>query len=341
MKTLRLVLFACVAAAASVSPAAAACMSSHPIRSAAGTDPADRSFIWSSTVFAPFYFPTYAPLAYVPPITSQLQASFWVSGLGDPAYGAGQDNGSRSLAADGDLAFVHDTSPFDIYFAAELDSDWSSSGVDGCPASGGCTCLLLSDVDSQQRNGLFALVGAANDPVGGTFFNLTGSDPLGNGEPIVLQEVPRPVVTDVQRPQADTVEITVTVPGRARGVYEAASGAGCACGPTEYLIRRQIVPRDSPAPTGRAPGSWPVAPLAGGGGQTATPVNGSVTVEATCAGGDADVYLVTELFFDSGFSTAFVSGNSIPVECGGNLSGEFLLDVRNLFQQPRPRGKNR
>ncbi|NIL99521.1 MAG: hypothetical protein GTN89_00845 [Acidobacteria bacterium] len=322
-------------------PAGANCVSSHPISTANGTDPAYRSFIWTSTVFEPFYFPTYAPLDYQPPITPQLQASFWLSGMGDPAIGAGHDNGSRDLSdpAVGDLAYQSD--PFPVYFGAELDSDWSFPGIDGCPPAGGCTCLLLSDVDAQQRHGLFALVGAANDPVGGTFFNLTGSDPLGNGLPIVLREVPRPVVTDVQRPQADTVEITVTVRGRAAGVYDAASGAGCACGPTEFLVRQRVLPRDSVPPTGRTPTSWAVAPLVGGGAQTPTPVDGSVTVESTCPGGDTDVYLVTELFFDSGFSTAFVSGNSIPVECGGNLSGEFLLDVRTLFEQPRPRGKNR
>jgi hypothetical protein len=66
-----------------------------------------------------------------------------------------------------------------------------------------------------------------------------------------------------------------------------------------------------------------------------------VTVQATCPSGDSDVYLVTELFFDSGFSAAFVSGNSIPVECGGNLSGEFLFDVRTSSPLPRPVGKNR
>ncbi len=322
-------------------PAVANCVSSHEVSSAYGIDPAGRSFIWTSTVFEPFYFPSYAPLDYQPPITSQLEASFWIAGQGDPAIGVGQDNGSRDLTdpATGDLAFG--TDPFPVYFAAELNSDWSFAGVDGCPQPGGCTCLLLSDVDGQQRHGLFALVGAANDPVAGTFFNLAGADPLGNGLPIVLQQVPRPVVTDAQRPQADTVEITVTVPSRSSGVYESSSAADCPCGPTEFLVRRQVLPRDAAPPTGRTVASWPVAALVGGGAQTPTAVGDSVTVEAACPGGDSDVYLVTELFFDSGFSTTFVSGNSIPVECGGNLSGEFLLDVRTLFQQPRPRGKDR
>ena len=50
---------------------------------------------------------------------------------------------------------------------------------------------------------------------------------------------------------------------------------------------------------------------------------------------------ITELTFDSGFKSPFVSGNSIPIECGGNLSGGFLLDIRNSFQPPARGGKNR
>jgi len=250
------------------------------------------------------------------------------------------NNGTRDLFP-GDLAYASD--PFPVYFGAELNTDWSFMGVDAsmCPMAGGCTCLLLTDVDAQEIHGLFALVGAANDPVAGTFFNLAGSDPLGNALPIVLQEVPRPFVTNVVRPLTDTVEITLTVPTRTAGVYDAASGAGCFCGPTEFVIREQVLPRGSLPPVGRSLAAWPVAPLAGGGTQSATPTDGSVTVQATCPSGDSDVYLVTELFFDSGFSAAFVSGNSIPVECGGNLSGEFLLDVRTSSPLPRPVGKNR
>lgn len=341
MNAVRLALILLLAAVPAAVPATAACGVPHPLSTANGTDPANRSFIWSATVFDPFYFPGYAPLDYQPPFTSELTASFWISGMGDTYGGMGYNNGTRNLVLTGDLAYGMD--PFPVFFGSELNTDWMAAGVDppNCPLAGGCTCLLLNDVDPQKTHGLFALVGAANDPVGGTFFNLAGTDPLGNGLPIVLQEVPRPTVTNVLRPQADTVEITLTVPTRSAGVYEAASGAGCVCGPTEFLIRQQLLPRDSVPPSGRLLSSWPLATLAGGGVQTPTPTDGSVTVEASCSGGDADVYLTTELFFDSGFSTTFVSGNSIPVECGGNLSGEFLLDIRSSSPLPRPSGKRR
>ena len=342
MKAVHAALILAAAAVSGTLPASAACGVPHPLSTVDGADPANRSFVWTATVFDPFYFPSYPPLDYRPPFTSQLSGSFWISGQGDPSGPGGYDNGSRDLVAAGDLAFA--TDPFPVYFGAELNSDWSAMGVDTpvmCPPAGGCTCLLLNDLDLQGKHGLFALVGAANDPVAGTSFNLAGNDPLGNSLPIVLREVPRPTVTDVVRPQTDTVEITLTVPTRSAAVYESASGAGCFCGPTEFLIRQQVVDRDSQPPVGRLPASWPVAPLAGGGVQAPTPTDSAVTVEATCPLGDKDVYLVTELFFDSGYSTAFVSGNSIPVECGGNLSGEYLLEVRSLFRKPRPIGKNR
>lgn len=324
-------------------PTQAACATSHPLSTTGGSLPADRSFVWSSTVFDPFYFPEYAPLDYQHPISSSFVASFWVLGAGDPAPGAGYDNGTRNLYP-GDLAFGSYMYP--VFPAAELSADWNSMGVDApmCPMAGSCTCLLLNDVDPPQVHGLFAIVGATTDPVNGTSFHLAGNDPLGNALPIVLREIPRPSVTSVARPQADTVEVALTVPTRTSGVYEAASAAGCSCAPTEFLIRQQDLPRGSVPPLGRDLASWSPALLPGGGVQPRTPTDGTVTIEATCSGGDTDVYLVTELFFDSGFSTSFVSGNSIAVECGGNLSGEFLSDVRDanpLFELPGSGGKRR
>ena len=75
--------------------------------------------------------------------------------------------------------------------------------------------------------------------------------------------------------------------------------------------------------------------------QPDNPTDGSVTLQVDCPAGDSDVYLVTELTFESGFTSPFVSGNSIRIECGGNLSGGFLLDLRNSFQAPARGGKDR
>ena len=42
-----------------------------------------------------------------------------------------------------------------------------------------------------------------------------------------------------------------------------------------------------------------------------------------CSAGDSDVYYAVVLFFDSGFSTEVLSGNSIAVECGSNFSDPY------------------
>jgi len=322
-------------------PCLAVCISPMGDTSISSTNPVlpiERSFIWNAVLFKPFYFESYPPAAYQPPFSAQLQATFWSLGEGNVVDGMGNDSGSRSLVG-GDLAFV--TDPY-VVFGAEFNSDWTSPGVDGCNDTSSCTCLLLSDVDPQNTDGLFALVSAATDTTNGTALNLAGTDPLGNALPIVLKSMPRPTVTDVVRPLMDTVEITVTVPTRSAGGYEAASGAGCDCGPTEYLIRAQVLPRTVDPPPDRLLSSWPLATPLGGGAQVPTPTDASFTVQASCPGGDSNVYLVTELFFDSGFSTAFVSGNSIAVECGGNLSGDPLEVIRNpTYDLPATGGKKR
>ena len=128
MKAIEVTLVVVLAAVPAALPATAACGVSHPLSSANGTDPANRSFIWSATVFEPFYFPTYAPLDYQRPVTSALGASFWISGMGTT-----YNNGNRDLFP-GDLAY-DENMPFSVYFGAELNTDWTFMGVDApmCP----------------------------------------------------------------------------------------------------------------------------------------------------------------------------------------------------------------
>ncbi len=129
MKSVVLVLVLVLAAVLSALPVAASCLTSSPLSSANGTDPANRSFIWTAAVFDPFYFTSYAPLDYQPPFTSQLGASFWIAGEGIPdTTGMGADSGTRDLVATGDLAFLMD--PFPVYFGAELNTNWDL--LNGC-----------------------------------------------------------------------------------------------------------------------------------------------------------------------------------------------------------------
>jgi hypothetical protein len=49
-------------------------------------------------------------------------------------------------------------------------------------------------------------------------------------------------------------------------------------------------------------------------------MGGSVVVESLCGSVDNDVYLSTELWFDSDFTAPFVSSNSTRIECGPTLA---------------------
>jgi hypothetical protein len=306
---------------------------------AAETPREQRSFIWTASVFAPLYFESYAPLAYRAPFTTSASASFWSAGSGDLAVGMGNDSGAFDLIAAGGLPYDDTTySAEGVVFAAELETDWSDAMVDGCNDMSPCTCLLLSDEDPEGRSGYFALVAATADAMGDTSFNLAGTDPIGNGLPIVLQPIPFPTVSAVTLSQPDTLDITVDLPDRVVGVYEAESGAGCSCGPIGFSIYHQVVTPSSDwvPPDDRDPAAWTLAALAGGGPQGVTPLDQSVTVEVACPDPATQrVYLAAQLHFDSGFSTATVSGNSVPVDC---VDGSIPL---NPISQRHPASSGR
>ena len=313
----------------------ASCVGSSTLRSF-GAGPDERSFIWTATIFDPLYFPSYEPLDYEAPLTGGLTASFWAAGLGDPDPGEGYDNGSFDPS--GSLAYGVNVA-YQVYYAAQLDADWTDPMTDNCNGPNACTCLLLEDVDPTGRDGFFALVAAKSDSAGDTSFHLAGQDPLGNAQPIVLRPIPPPTVTAVNRPVPDTVEVSVTVARRNSGVYEAVSGAGCSCGPTSFLVYEQVITRsaDWTPPTNRDLAMWTLASPAGGGSQTATPVDGSITVSVNCPTPvDERIYLAARLLFDSDFSTAQVSANSIPIDCDPSAPGD---PVRVPIPSVSPRGR--
>lgn len=318
--------------------AGADCIGSPVLTSFAGPDPAERSYIWTASVFSPLYFDTsYAPLDYKVPVTPNLSASFWEAGSGDPAIGAGNDNGTFDLYAAGMLSFGANPD-YNVFYAAVLDAGWPDGEVDGCTQPNACTCLLFADQDMAGRGGYFALVAARADGLADTSFNLGGADPVGYGLPIVLRPIPVPGVTGAVSPQAGTVEITVMLGDNMAGVYEAESGAGCSCGPIEYSVYRQTVTTgaDWVPPDDRDPAAWTLATLAGGGAQAPTALGQPVTLSIDCTTPALDhVYLATRLHFDSGFASAWVSANSIPVACDGSLPLDPLSQRRRLSHQGR------
>ena len=121
----------------------------------------------------------------------------------------------------------------------------------------------------------------------------------------------------------------MSVPSAASGVY---NKDGCDCAPTGYRILQQILPRGSMPPSDRSAG-WTDA-------SGVVPATQGTTVTATCGAADQDVYLATELIFDSGFGTSIVSANSSRVECGTTLADpdDKPRTPRPRLDRPNPRG---
>jgi hypothetical protein len=81
--------------------------------------------------------------------------------------------------------------------------------------------------------------------------------------------------------------------------------------------------------------------LVGGGAQPETPVGSPVTVEALCGATNVDVYLATQLTFDSGFTTDVVSANSTRIECGPNVANPTPIRPRVIPERPELRTPKR
>ena len=245
------------------------------------------------------------------PISGAVSASFWAQGTGDVAVGVGNDNGLFDLVATGGVPYPSFPS-YGYHAGAELFSGWQP-GTDGCINGGNCLCMLLTDTDG--ANSYFAIVGAQSSPTLTTTLEQGGTDTSGlYNAPIIMTTVTPPAINGSTRVGTD-VQLNVSV-GPQGGVY---MKDGCNCGPTGYKVLQQVVPRGNMPPSDRSTG-WVEAPLAGGGAQGVTAIGAQVSVESTCGTADSDVYLATQLFFDSGFSTSLVSGNSSRVECGTNLA---------------------
>ena len=82
------------------------------------------------------------------------------------------------------------------------------------------------------------------------------------------------------------------------------------------MTPQTIVPRGNMPPTGRDAAAWDVPTLADGvTPQGVTAFGGAgVSLASACGSSDTDVYLTTQLVFDSGFTTDVVSANSTRME---------------------------
>lgn len=309
--------------AAALTPAQAACGAPSQISTvtADGT-----SFIWNGAVFTPNYYygaPGYAPGMYPgnPPVTSAFEGVFWSVGTGDPAIGSGDDSGAFTV----DYWFSYYALPSIAYYeSGQIFTTWAANSIiDGCISNAGvatttCTCVLLTDQNGVD--GQYALIANATDVNEDTFLAQLGTDGNGNPGQIVLASIPKPSIeSSLYNGSTGDITLTVNVSGGSAD-YNLNPGT-CPCGPTGYKIFQIQMPFNSPPPDTRDVAAWTESVLPGGGAQPVTPMGADVAIESICGIAERqDVYLATQLFFDSDFTTSVVSTDSTRIECGPNLA---------------------
>ena len=344
--------------AAALAPAEAACGGNPLIKTAIGPIP-QASFIWSQGQWgpvAPSYIAGYSPRGGYPvgppPMTANTRLTFWALGTGDPIVGPGDDAGAYVFGPAQPayypktpmlyLNYSYVGYGFYIYNAGEIFTGWGANAlIDGCVQTnppGSCTCVLITDNDG--TNGYFAI--ASDDADAAWNFDLVqlGNDGAGNFGPIILRPVPKPTIIHTARKGgSNDLDITVNVASVPSAVYPGRDGASCACGPVGYKVMQAIVARGTPPPPDRDV-SWTVMNAVGGGTQPITPMGINATVESLCGAADQDVYIATELQFDSLFVAPMVSGDSTRIECGPNIADPVRprfrpSDIRPPERQPR------
>lgn len=246
-----------------------------------------------------------------PPLSPAAAISFWRTGTGDVALGFGDDNGSYDMIATGGFYFTGyaPTSTYGGYVrGGQIFGTWNPGGIDGCIGANNCMCLLVTDQDGM--NGDWAILGGISDANFNTDINIGGTDGVNNFAPILLVNLEPPVITNSRRRIAgslDVVELDVTLPAPSGGVY---TQDGCACGPVGFKVLQQILPRGSKPSSDPGASLWSEPNLETGGPQPVASFGSTVHVLSACAA-NTDIYLTTQLVFDSGIETPVVSAHTM------------------------------
>ena len=246
-------------------------------------------------------------------VSSSFAGAFWMMGSGNPAVGAGVDNGAFPALEGPAGGWVHHA-PLAPAF---VQGSWAADArVDGCVGDvpePRCMAMMLGD----QRAGIgyFALLSAAAGP-SNEFSFVQPSE-----APIALATIPRPAITATQLINPYTLIVSSVVrsvpPG---GLY--LDAPQCSTGAVVgYRIYQQITTRGGPAPVdrtrddGNPQTGWEVADGGAGPSGEPLPINSPTQVRVTCYTA-SDLFLATSYVFESGFETPFVSFNAPRILCG-------------------------
>jgi len=237
-----------------------------------------------------------------------IEGSFWALGFGDPAIGAGVDNGGwddDETGAGGSSGWLRRTT------ANYLAGAWSSSAeIDGCidgriaPGKSG-EVMLVALSDSDAARGYFAVAGVARSAQG-SFFDFTFP-----GQDLALVPIPPPSVVGASRTGQHAVQARIRGPLLA-SVVSGFRGDGSIAASEAILgfrIYKHAAAPDPIPPDRMGPGWVPASASA--------PLGETVTISVDC-GCHENAYLATSLVLDGGFETRHLS-QVIPITCSPPL----------------------
>jgi len=280
-------------------------------------------------------------------VTDAVSGRFWALGDGDPALGAGIDNGSF------EALFGWLYTP--VTYPALIAGTWAaSSGIDGCIDFAAdqrrCMAVQLSDISPATGTGAMTVITAQPD-------NLGNYDLSGSGD-YFLAEVPRPVIlstyqadvcagtldpcaADSDCPEGVLCEweaaraVVFRVDGDLGGLYEAPECVGPTPIVAGYRLFQQHLPSGTPAPTNPSIDEWEalsdVVPLG-------EPVNAILPCGPSSGG---SVFVAAALVFDGGFQTSYLSGPTSRLECASTLADPDPITPHKPRNRERPRDRGR
>ena len=252
--------------------------------------------------------------------SASLRGTFWALGHGNPALGAGVDNGGWDLAA-----WLQDKPN-----GFKIKGNWFDFAIDGCIddlAAPEVMVVEMSDRALLGEAGYFAVAAVER----GSPLDLNQFDfAVGIGENIELAPIPPPTMSLIPAPGGytglyfDYLDIEELEPG----FY---SDGSVEMG--DVIVGRRIYisvrSRYAPPASGRLRSEW----------QAATPILGfsGTSIQFSCQ----DYFLATveftqTLVFDSGFETEYVSANSIAAnvcnDCGYDADFDGWCDKEDCAE---------
>lgn len=262
-------------------------------------------------------------------VASFVGSSWWGLGIGDPAVGAGNDNGD--YGADAWMIGPY-TNGFNVTGGTDRGS------TDGCPTPNDMI-LALSNTDAGGTTAYYALSAALRDGARASEYDFGAG-----GQDLAMVELPALTVTGSTRNADDSINVTVSwTPNGAAAFYPNDTTVTLGQVVTGWDIYKfEILGDDARAgvvPTDRNTANWSrVGGAVGNDASTAT-----VTVACDATANNAFLAIVPAL--DSGFTTAYVGSNSTRIECDPNLADpgdrQFKLIDRGTGDRIKPKKNER